>query len=66
VREYLTIQEIVESLKSAPRLGAEKDDPEGARYIQISDTLVNLFVLSLERHLEDLWHDGIDRMGEDA
>ena len=30
---------IIEVLETAPRMGAEADEPEGARYIQISDTL---------------------------
>jgi hypothetical protein len=30
---------VVAALRTAPRIGAEKDQPEGARYIQISDTL---------------------------
>lgn len=35
----MSIQEIADSLEGAQRMGAEKDEPEGARYIRISDTL---------------------------
>lgn len=60
------IEEVIEVLKSAKRIGAEKDEPEGVRYIQISDTLANQLVGKLEEYLEDRWSDGIDAMGEDA
>jgi hypothetical protein len=60
------VEEVIEFLKSAKRIGAEKDEPEGARYIQISDTLANQLVEKLEKYLEDRWGDGIDAMGEDA
>lgn len=33
---------LVADLNSAKRIGTELDVPEGARYIQISDTLVNI------------------------
>ena len=31
--------EFVNALDNARRFGAERDEPEGARYVQISDTL---------------------------
>jgi hypothetical protein len=31
--------ELAKALRDADRMGAEKDEPEGTRYIQISDTL---------------------------
>ncbi len=35
------LEKVLEVLENAPRRGAETDEPEGARYIQISDTLAN-------------------------
>lgn len=64
--DLFSIEEIIDILKRADRIGQEKDDPEGVRYIQISDTLANKIIKSLEDHLEELWQAGIDRMGEDA
>lgn len=32
---------IKDMFTNAPRIGQEKDEPEGTRYIQISDTLAN-------------------------
>lgn len=32
------LKEIASQLKSAPREGADVDEPEGARYVQLSDT----------------------------
>ena len=40
-----TLDQIIKMLKEATRMGAEKDEPEGARYIQISETLVNELIL---------------------
>ena len=39
------------ALLAAPRLGAETDEREGERYIQISDTLVKEFIVKIERLL---------------
>lgn len=33
------VQELIDLFETAPRSGASKDEPEGVRYIQISDTL---------------------------
>jgi hypothetical protein len=60
------VEEIIEILKNAHRHGAEKDEPEGARYIVISDTLANRLVKELKEYLDERWSDGIDAMGEDA
>ena len=45
------IQALVDILKNADRLGTDKDEPEGARYIQISDTLANYMITQLEEYL---------------
>jgi hypothetical protein len=64
--EFLDIDEIIDAIKNAPRLGDSTDEPEGARYIKMSDTLAKLVVDSLENEKEERWHNGIDAMGEDA
>ena len=43
----MTPENIVEILKKAPRMGNSKDEPEGSRYIKISDTLANQMVDTL-------------------
>lgn len=42
-----SIEEVVRILKNAPREGAVKDDPEGARYIKISETLATVLIARL-------------------
>lgn len=37
----MKIKDILTILKTAPRSGTDKDEPEGSRYITLSDTLVN-------------------------
>lgn len=39
---------IKEILIKAPRLGSEVDKPEGTRYIQLSETLVNQILAKIE------------------
>ena len=36
----MTLSEIIAAFEAAPRMGAEKDEPEGVRYVQISETLL--------------------------
>jgi len=45
-----TIKEIRQGLEKIPRHGFEKDEPEGARYVVISDTLLNLIIKALKKH----------------
>ena len=44
------LKPVLKALRDAPRIGADKDIPEGTRYIQISDTLA----LKMERNIEYL------------
>ena len=46
----MTIKEVAEVLKSAERLGtlSMRDEPEGVRYIILSETLVDKLVAALE------------------
>jgi len=46
----MNIQNIIEILKQAPRIGTETDIPEGNRYVQISETLINEILLCLESY----------------
>jgi hypothetical protein len=60
----MNINDITEILKTTPRMGAEKDEPEGTRFIKISDSLANKIVRELESWIEgstwelpEGWHD---------
>lgn len=60
----MNINDITQILKNAPRMGAEKDEPEGTRFIQISDSLANKIAQELESwidgstwELPEGWHD---------
>jgi len=39
-----------EALRCSRRMGADKDEPEGSRYIQISDTLARKMVKALKKN----------------
>ena len=41
--------DIIEVLSLSNRSGSDVDEPEGSRFIQLSDTLVRDMVVSLER-----------------
>lgn len=43
----MSIADIVDALDRAPRQGAVVDDPEGARYVVISETALNKIVREL-------------------
>ena len=45
------LKKISELLDNAKRYGTEKDEPEGSRYIQISDTLAR----QLSEDLKRIW-----------
>jgi Fic family protein len=44
----VNVNDITNILKTAPRTGAQKDDPEGARFITISETLAEQMAQELE------------------
>ncbi len=46
--KLLDIDDLIDAFKSASRIGNEIDEPEGSRYIQISDKLSQRIILSLE------------------
>lgn len=44
----MNISDIITRLETADRLGADIDEPEGCRYIQISETLINQIIEALQ------------------
>ena len=46
----VTIQDVIDALKNAGRQGSAKDEPEGSRYITLSDTLVKELIKALRRY----------------
>lgn len=48
------IEIVIHVLRSTQRFGRRVDDPEGVRYIQISDTLANEMASGLEQLLNKL------------
>ena len=50
----MNLLDIAKGLREAMRLGTEKDEPEGNRYIVLSDTLANHIADTLEEHLASL------------
>jgi hypothetical protein len=45
------IKDVLGILRTAPRFGPAEDNPEGVRYIQISETLATELARRLEAHL---------------
>ena len=43
----MSIPEIADALDGAPRQGADKDQPEGSRYVIVSDTLLTTLARDL-------------------
>ena len=48
----MQLQNWIAALQTAPRMGGMNDEPEGTRYIQISDTLAQSMVAALNGVLE--------------
>ena len=44
----MNIKDMLEILVMAERQGTEKDEPEGSRFIQISDTMAKKMIKTLE------------------
>jgi hypothetical protein len=44
------------ALKTCPAIGAEKDEPEGSRYIVLSDTLR----IKIVKDIEEILNRGVD------
>ena len=43
----MTVAEIADAMERAPRQGAEKDQPEGSRFVVFSDTALNAMAREL-------------------
>lgn len=53
-RTRMDLEDVIQALETAPRIGSQKDKPEGSRYIQISETLVKQMLAGLRRELRRL------------
>lgn len=65
----MILEQVISTLKNAERTGAEIDEPEGVRYVILSDTLVNTLVEKLERLLSrniQRHHEVAIRIGGDT
>ena len=49
----MTVAEIADAMERAPRQGAEKDQPEGSRYVVFSDTALNAMARELRLAVAD-------------
>jgi len=47
------ISEVIDALEGAPRQGDTMDEPEGARYVVISDTALNRIVRKLRQAVSE-------------
>lgn len=56
--ELEIIEQILDTLKRAPRFGNDRDEPEGARWIQITDTLANRWAEELRIYLLSQYGQG--------
>lgn len=54
-KRQISLDSILLILMAAPRLGADKDTPEGVRYIQISETLTDQMIKTIEEYVEKGW-----------
>lgn len=50
--EHATFTEVLGLIEDLPREGADVDDPEGSRFVTISDTLLKQIVSRLETTYE--------------
>jgi hypothetical protein len=44
----VSVVDVIDALERAPRQGAAVDDPEGARYVVISETALNRIIRKLQ------------------
>ena len=58
------LPELIDSLERSPRQGAAVDDPEGARYVVISETALNLIIRALRQGLAE--RPGAEYFGSDV
>ena len=58
------LPELIDSLERSPRQGAAVDDPEGVRYVVISETALNLIIRELRQRLPE--RPGAEYFGSDV
>jgi len=58
------LPELIDPLERSPRQGAAVDDPEGARYVVVSDTALSLIIRELRRGLPE--RPGAEYFGSDV
>jgi len=58
------LPELIDSLERSPRQGAAVDDPEGARYVVISETALNMIIKELRQGLPE--RPGAEYFGSDV
>ena len=59
------LQTLAEALKSTPWRGADRDEPEGMRYIMVSETAIEKIVADLDRAATMLASDALVFLGRD-
>ena len=57
-KHMVSCEEWADTMKNAHRFGAEKDEPEGLRYIQMSDTLARQLESFLREISEWVYDEG--------
>ena len=56
------IEDLICKLETAPRMGADRDRPEGVRYIQLSDTLTRQIINVLKNYRREVNYGQIDNI----
>lgn len=51
------LQSIIRGFEKAERMGAPTDEPEGVRYVQMSDTIVKQIVRRLVEIRKEIMHE---------
>lgn len=62
--DIFSLDEVIKILKQAPRIGSSEDSPEGSRYIQMSDTLADKVISSLEYYNNIITRRGLNEAPE--
>ena len=45
----MSLEDIIAALKNAPRSGSAVDEPEGSRFVMLSETLASQMIAALEQ-----------------
>lgn len=52
------LQDLIRAFEKADRMGAPTDEPEGTRYVQMSDTVVKQIIRRLVSIRKEVMHEG--------